>query len=438
MISLYFWIMISIEQLYNYYLSNPSITTDTRNIKNGDIFFALKGDNFNGNLFAAKAIELGAKYVVIDQGEAFNDSYILVEDVLEYLQNFARHHRNQFSIPFIGITGTNGKTTSKELINAVLERQFKVSYTQGNLNNHIGVPLTVLSIPSDAEIAIIEMGASHKGNIEELCNIADPSHGVITNIGKAHLEGFGNELGVLATKSELYQHLIAKDGLIWLNEQDETLQSKLKELSFKPNYYNGDKSLVQLESYSCNPFLSCLFKHQEKLYPAQSKLFGEYNALNICLAIAIGVHFKMNIEDCIKGIEEYTPSNNRSEIKTTEKGNTIILDAYNANPSSLTLACNSFFNSTLENKHVILGDMLELGEVSIQEHRDLLNTLPTSASAFLVGKEFKQLEAEYKNFKFYNSNIELIEELKQVRLENASFLIKGSRGIKLENVVQYL
>jgi UDP-N-acetylmuramoyl-tripeptide--D-alanyl-D-alanine ligase len=438
MISLYFWIMISIEQLYEYYLSNPSITTDTRNIKSGDIFFALKGDNFNGNLFAEKAIELGAKYVIIDEGQSISESHILVEDVLTYLQQFARHHRNQFNIPFVGITGTNGKTTSKELINAILERQYKVAYTHGNLNNHIGVPLTILNIPVDTEIAIIEMGASHKGNIEELCNIANPSHGVITNIGKAHLEGFGDESGVLSTKSELYQYLIAKNGIIWLNEQDDTLTKKLKELNFQTNYYNGENSLVQLDSYNCNPFLSCQFKHQGKLYPIQSKLFGEYNALNICLAIAIGVHFKMEIEDCIKGIENYTPSNNRSEIKTTTKGNTIILDAYNANPSSLTLACNSFFNSTLANKHVILGDMLELGEVSTQEHRDLLNTLPTEASAFLVGKEFKQLESEFKHFNFYTSNSELIEDLEQSPLENASFLIKGSRGIKLENVVQYL
>jgi UDP-N-acetylmuramoyl-tripeptide--D-alanyl-D-alanine ligase len=438
MISLYFWIMISIEQLYEYYLSNPSITTDTRNIKSGDIFFALKGDNFNGNLFAEKAIELGAKYVIIDEGQSISESHILVEDVLTYLQQFARHHRNQFNIPFVGITGTNGKTTSKELINAILERQYKVAYTHGNLNNHIGVPLTILNIPVDTEIAIIEMGASHKGNIEELCNIANPSHGVITNIGKAHLEGFGDESGVLSTKSEIYQYLIAKNGIIWLNEQDDTLTKKLKELNFQPNYYNGENSLVQLDSYNCNPFLSCKFKHQGKLYPSQSKLFGEYNALNICLAIAIGVHFKMKIEDCIQGIENYTPSNNRSEIKTTAKGNTIILDAYNANPSSLTLACNSFFNSTLTNKHVILGDMLELGEVSTQEHRDLLNTLPTDASAFLVGKEFKQLESEFKHFNFYNSNSELIKDLEQSALENASFLIKGSRGIKLENVVQYL
>ncbi|MDC3220489.1 UDP-N-acetylmuramoyl-tripeptide--D-alanyl-D-alanine ligase [Flavobacteriales bacterium] len=430
--------MISIEQLYEYYLSNPSITTDTRNIKSGDIFFALKGDNFNGNLFAEKAIELGAKYVIIDEGQSISESHILVEDVLTYLQQFARHHRNQFNIPFVGITGTNGKTTSKELINAILERQYKVAYTHGNLNNHIGVPLTILNIPVDTEIAIIEMGASHKGNIEELCNIANPSHGVITNIGKAHLEGFGDESGVLSTKSEIYQYLIAKNGIIWLNEQDDTLTKKLKELNFQPNYYNGENSLVQLDSYNCNPFLSCKFKHQGKLYPSQSKLFGEYNALNICLAIAIGVHFKMKIEDCIQGIENYTPSNNRSEIKTTAKGNTIILDAYNANPSSLTLACNSFFNSTLTNKHVILGDMLELGEVSTQEHRDLLNTLPTDASAFLVGKEFKQLESEFKHFNFYNSNSELIKDLEQSALENASFLIKGSRGIKLENVVQYL
>lgn len=427
-----------INKLYEYYLSNPSISTDTRKIKEGDIFFALKGDNFNGNLFAEKAIDLGAQFVVIDEGEAINEHFIKVDDVLQFLQTFARHHRDQFSIPFIGITGTNGKTTSKELINAVLEKEYKVSFTQGNLNNHIGVPLTILSIPLDTDIAIIEMGASHKGNIKELCDIANPTVGVITNIGKAHLEGFRSVDGVLQTKSELYEHIKENSGVILVNAKDNVLNEKLRSLDIPPIYYNDADSQVSLIDYKCNPYLESNFSINKQTVQVNSKLFGEYNAMNICLALAIGKYFKMDTTNCIKGIESYSPSNNRSEVRETSKGNTIVLDAYNANPSSMELATKSFFSSSMDDKHALLGDMLELGNVSEEEHRKLIKSLPTKAKLFFVGSEFKKLESEFPEFSFYSTSAELKSDLEQSDIKNASILIKGSRGIKLESVLDIL
>lgn len=426
------------KELYQYYISNPSICTDTRKIKEGDIFFALKGDNFNGNLFASTAIDNGAKYVIIDEGEVLSDQYIKVDDVLEFLQQFARYHRDQLEIPVIGITGTNGKTTSKELMHAVLSQDFKVSFTQGNLNNHIGVPLTVLSIPLDTEIAIIEMGASHKGNIEELCNIANPTLGMITNIGKAHLEGFKSIDGVLQTKSELYEHLKKTSGKVFVNGKDDILNNKLTSLNLHPITYNNEESQVTLSRFECSPYLNCTFIVDGNPFVVKSKLFGEYNAMNICLAIAIGKHFNMPTENCIKGIEEYSPSNNRSEVRETSRGNTIVLDAYNANPSSMELATKSFFDSNMSNKHAFLGDMLELGEVSKSEHRKLIQSLPKGSNVTLVGDQFKSLESEFPEFSFYLKTEELKTKLSEQNLNNASVLIKGSRGIKLESLLDVL
>lgn len=430
--------MNTIEKIYNYYILNQQISTDTRKIKDGDIFFALKGDNFNGNEYADLAIEKGARYVIIDEGEIKSEAYIKVNDVLKCLQELARHHRDQFDIPFIAITGTNGKTTSKELINTVLSTIYKVSFTSGNLNNHIGVPLTILSIKKDTDIAIIEMGASHKGNIEELCSIANPTHGVITNIGKAHLEGFINEQGVLDTKTELYEHLRSINGKVWVNEKDSVLTNQAQKFGLNILHYNGPKSSIYLSDYRCNPQLQCEIIHNQITHSIQSNLFGEYNAVNICLATSIGVYFNISMDICKTAIESYIPTNNRSEIKVTKRNNTIILDAYNANPSSMRLAIKSFTNSVLENKVFILGDMLELGDVSMAEHETILNSLNGEFKIHLVGKEFLQLSKDYPSYYFHQDVISLKESLKQHELENHSFLIKGSRGIQLEKVTEIL
>ena len=417
------------EYLYTLYKKHPIICTDTRHIIKGSIFFALKGKNFNGNLFAKNAIELGCSFAVIDEKKfAVNKSYILVEDVLNSLQKLAELHRKKLSIPVIGITGSNGKTTSKELIASVLNRKYRISYTKGNLNNHIGVPLSVLQISKDDEIAIIEMGANHIGEIASLCNIAKPNFGVITNIGKAHLEGFGGISGVIIAKSELYKSIeTKKEGLLFVNKDDSTLMNlsdKIKRVTYGKNGDVAGKVVQEI------PFLS-LEVNGERI---NSNLIGSYQFYNILLAFTVGVFFKVPREKIISSIEKYIPKNNRSQIINTEY-NKIILDAYNANPTSMeeTLI---YFCKYKERKICILGDMLELGFDSKKEHKRIMNlTKQLGLKSLFVGKEFSK--ASNKDGVYKNNDC-LKENLKKIDIKNTLILIKGSRGLMLEELIEFL
>lgn len=416
---------MKIEQLYHLYTQNYLIDTDTRNIRKGSIFFALKGDNFNGNKFAEDALKNGASFAIIDE-DVYNQhpNTILVNNVLETLQKLAKYHRNQLKIPIISLTGSNGKTTTKELINCVLSKKYKTIATTGNLNNHIGVPLTLLRINPTTQIGIIEMGANHLNEIEFLSNIARPDFGLITNFGKAHLEGFGSVEGVIKAKSELYDFLKATNGIAFVNSEDaiQLKQSKgIKTITFNNN---------EIQFIEVNPFVKVKFKD----ISIQSKLIGKYNYNNIAAAIAIGNYFKVSINDIKNAIENYEPANNRSQIinKGTLK---IILDAYNANPSSMIAALENF--SALKDKHkiVILGDMFELGENSKEEHQqitDLASSLNFD-NLILIGKAFSAINA--KNALTYTCFEDFKASNKDLNLKNATLLIKGSRGMSLERIL---
>ena len=418
---------MEISELYKIYKSKSSICTDTRKIKKGGLFFALKGENFNGNLFAAKAISDGCSFAIIDEKKiATNDKFILVKNVLETLQNLARHHRKQLSIPIIGITGTNGKTTSKELIHAVLKSELNSYATKGNLNNHIGVPLSILEITKEHKIAIIEMGANHEKEIEFLCDIAKPTHGVITNIGSAHLEGFKNHQGVINAKNELFNFIKKNNGLLFVNDDDNlllNLSEKIERITYGNNGFC--KGFITKNT----PYLSIKFSHTE----INSKLIGEYQFSNIMLAVCIGNKFNIKDLNIQKAIENYTPKNNRSEILKT-KDNLLILDAYNANPSSMKAMITSFSKQDYTNKLCILGDMLELGEYTIKEHSAILDLIDTlNLEIILIGKEFSKISN--KAFKDRNA-FEIF--LKSNPIKNKTILLKGSRGISLEKLTNYL
>ena len=418
---------MSIAELYQLYTQNYLVDTDTRTIRQGTIFFALKGANFNGNTFAKKALESGANYAVIDESE-FNtsDRTILVDNVLKTLQELANYHRNQLDIPFIGLTGSNGKTTTKELIHAVLKTQFKTSATSGNYNNHIGVPLTLLSIQPDTEMAVVEMGANHQKEISFLSSICEPDFGYITNFGKAHLEGFGGVQGVIKGKSELYDFLRANGKTAFVNPDDAIQVEKTTDIDSILFYENmsfvTDQPFVQL-------------KVDDVLI--QSNLVGGYNYNNIAVAVTIGKHFGISFENIKLAIENYVPKNNRSEI--LKKGsNTIILDAYNANPSSMEVALKSFAKAEGGYKIVILGDMFELGEDSEKEHQaiaDLAVSLGFDQS-YLVGEHFTQIKTSGQQFASFADFAEFIKANKAIT--NASILMKGSRGMKLERTLELL
>ena len=416
---------MKIEQLYHLYTQNYLIDTDTRNIRKGSIFFALKGDNFNGNKFAEDALKNGASFAIIDE-DVYNQhpNTILVNNVLETLQKLAKYHRNQLKIPIISLTGSNGKTTTKELINCVLSKKYKTIATTGNLNNHIGVPLTLLRINPTTQIGIIEMGANHLNEIEFLSNIARPDFGLITNFGKAHLEGFGSVEGVIKAKSELYDFLKATNGIAFVNSED-AIQLKQSEGIKTITFNNNEIQFIEV-----NPFVKVTFKD----ISIQSKLIGKYNYNNIAAAIAIGNYFKVSINDIKNAIENYEPANNRSQIinKGTLK---IILDAYNANPSSMIAALENF--SALKDKHkiVILGDMFELGENSKEEHQqitDLASSLNFD-NLILIGKAFSAINA--KNALTYTCFEDFKASNKDLNLKNATLLIKGSRGMALERIL---
>jgi len=418
---------MSISELYSMYKKHPTICTDSRKITKEAIFFALKGENFNGNEFAEKAIKNGCSYAIIDEKDYdTHQNTILVDDALATLQKLATYHRAQLNIPVIGITGTNGKTTSKELIHAVLKSEKNCYATKGNLNNHIGVPLSILEINKQHEIAIIEMGANHQHEIEFLCTIAQPTHGSITNISSAHLEGFGDLKGVINAKNELYQFIRKSNGSIFVNNEDGLLLELVIEID-KITY--GEKGDCSGKLENISPFVSVTFKNKV----IQSKLIGDFQFYNIMLAICIGKHFGIADDKIKTAIENYTPSNNRSEIIETQY-NTLILDAYNANPSSMKAMLYSFAEQNYQNKLCILGDMLELGETSLEEHQIIINLAEElKLECILIGKEFSKV-----NTTAYNSTDDFAEFLNEKPINNKTILLKGSRGIALEKLVDLL
>ncbi len=425
-----------IKELYAHFLKYPSVSTDSRSIKQGDIFFALKGENFDGNKFVFKALELGASLVVCDDEEIklkdefskFEDKIFFSEDSLTTLQNLAKYHREQLSTTIIGITGTNGKTTTKELIHCVLSKKFKTLATKGNLNNHIGVPLTLLSIPQDTEIAIVEMGANHLGEIGFLCEIAQPDLGILTNIGTAHIEGFGSVENIIKTKKALYEYVKThskKHSHIFVNIDDEFLKDETYEK--KTTYSLKTQADVSAKATTENSYAQIIYNNQT----ITSSLVGIYNAYNILAALSIGQYFAIDLELIKQAIEEYIPSNNRSQVLKTEN-NTLILDCYNANPSSCKAAIESFATTEAKTKMVFMGAMKELGEVSKQEHQNIYDLMQSKNfdKIVLIGEEYK--EVSVKKVEWFATSEEFKNYLIENKITGATILIKGSRSTKME------
>lgn len=422
---------MTIEKLYDIFLNSTGISTDTRHIKKNNLFFALKGPHFNANALAQEAIEKGANFAVIDDSNYKSSNTILVEDTLTSLQELARHHRQQLHYPIIGLTGSNGKTTTKELIYSVLSQTFKVKCTQGNLNNHIGVPLTLLSFPVDLDIGIVEMGANHQKEIQFLCSISQPNLGLITNFGKAHLEGFGGIEGVIKGKSELYDFLKEHHQTAFINTNDPLQVKQIGSHHDIIQFGSSPNNNYIIKFLGANPMVSINYHN----HIIQSHLIGEYNFGNIAVAIAIGAHFKMAVLDIKTGIESYEPDNNRSEI-ITKVTNTIIMDAYNANPSSMLAALKNFKQIESDNKYLFLGDMFELGEDAKPEHQAIVDYAEEhfKTQIYLLGEHFYEtsIAKDTKKFKSFESATML---LSQLHLTNATILIKGSRGMALERLL---
>jgi UDP-N-acetylmuramoyl-tripeptide--D-alanyl-D-alanine ligase len=424
---------MTIPELYQLYLQHPSIQTDTRKLKKGDIFFALKGPSFNGNTFAQQALNSGAEYAVVDEKEyATSHKTILVPDVLTALQNLAKYHRQQLTIPFIAITGSNGKTTTKELVYAVLVSTFETYTTQGNLNNHIGVPLTILSVKKDAELAVVEMGANHQKEIEGYCQYALPTHGIITNCGKAHLEGFGGIEGVRKGKGELFDFLRANNGTAFVMWDYDYLQEMSKGIAPIVTYGTNNATTLG-KTISSEPFLTVLASGNIRETAIQTQLVGEYNLPNVLVALSVGKYFNVPDEKIIAAIENYNPSNSRSQLM--KKGtNTFILDAYNANPSSMKLAIENFAKQAGDRKILMLGAMAELGEESLEEHANIVALIKKYSweQVVLVGGDFLKIPHHYQQF---SNSVEVREWFQQQRFQNSFFLIKGSRSAQMEKVI---
>ena len=410
---------MSVKELHKLFLKSSGVITDSRQIKLNSIFFALKGDNFDGNEYAKSAIEKGASFAVIDnQTYCLNKKYILVDDVLSCLQELSQYHRKQLNCPVLGITGTNGKTTTKELIKAVIQKNFKTVATKGNLNNHIGVPLTLLSAKLDTEFLIIEMGANHTNEINFLCKLAQVNFGIITNIGKAHLEGFGNVQNVIIAKKELYDHINVNNGTLFVNANDKLLMSISE--NTERVLYN-----IKKQEQSNTMFAEAIFN--ESLISSQ--LIGNYNRTNILAACEIGSYFGVTLENIKDAIKSYIPSNNRSQLFKTRR-NTIILDAYNANPSSMSEAIKAVQKLNHKKKLFILGDMLELGENSLVEHQSIIDELSeNNQEVILIGNEFNKCQHNFIHF--FNSE-DALGWIEENPIEDMFILLKGSRGIKLE------
>ena len=428
------------EQLYELFLQHPEVTTDSRICPKGSIFFALKGDNFDGNLYAMQAIENGCALAVVDRPEVIpegDNRFILVDNVLTSMQSLALHHRKQTNIPVIQITGTNGKTTTKELLSAILSKKYHTLYTQGNLNNHIGVPRTLLCLTPKHEIAVIETGANHPGEIAFLCNMVQAEYGLITNIGRAHLEGFGSFEGVKNTKGELYDDLHNRERIAFLNTNDADLTAMAEERDINTiPYVDGDIE-------ECNPMLCVRWfcPQEEKWHTVQTNLIGSYNLANVLSAITAGLHFGVMPADIDKALEEYMPTNNRSEFRKTERNN-LIVDAYNANPTSMGAALKNFRQMKAENKMAILGEMRELGADSPTEHQRIISLLATMdlCEVWLVGQEF--CDADYSGLctlhTVFNNVDEVKARLSSTPLSDRTILIKGSNGTKLFQLPELL
>ena len=423
------------QQLFELYYSCTGISTDTRTIGQGNLFVCLKGERYDANTFAEQAIIEGAKYVISSDKQRCDGKVIFyVEDTLEFLQHLAQHHRRKFDIPIIGITGSNGKTTTKEIINAVLSTTYCVLCTKGNLNNHIGVPLTLLQLNASHELAIIEMGANKPGDIDELCTIAEPTHGIITNIGRAHLEGFGNFEGVLHTKLAMYRAVEANGGTLFYNVDDNILRKHLSTSNII-GYSINSSSTCQGTLTRLTPFVCFTYETEGmRSNEIQSHLIGAYNLNNFLAAVCIGKFFKVTDAAIKEGIEAYVPSNNRSQVEKTVK-NTLIVDCYNANPSSMSAALDSFAQLADSNKLAILGDMLELGDVAYEEHHKIISICESKNIGFItIGQEFGRLNSPAH----FESTEALINDGLLERIENTTVLLKGSRGIGLERLIPFL
>lgn len=427
---------MTIEALHQHFITGTGITTDTRKLKKGAIFFALKGENFNGNVFAEKALGEGCSFAVVDEFVASSDTRIVkVDSVLLTLQRLANYHRKQFKIPILGITGSNGKTTTKELVGAVLSKKYKTLMTEGNLNNHLGVPFTLLNLNESHEIAIIEMGANKPGDIKELVDIAEPTHGMITNVGAAHIEGFGSLEGVIKTKTEMYDFIACVNGLLFINTEDDTLISKLP-VGISICSYGEHHGDYRGELVHQNPFIQFMWSTEGyQSETISTNLVGKYNFTNFLSAIAIGSYFDVAPEEINRAIASYVPSNNRSQVTMTER-NTLIVDCYNANSTSMMAALESFVAMDGENKVVILGDMLELGNISKEEHQKIVDYVEKhELNGFLVGNEMNKTNSDLPQFLNWRA---LVGQQEFENLKDATVLLKGSRGIKLEELIQYL
>jgi UDP-N-acetylmuramoyl-tripeptide--D-alanyl-D-alanine ligase len=423
---------INIEELHHLFLTTTRVCTDSRKITPGCLYIALKGPNFNGNEFAEEALSKGAKYVIVEtKSLRSNPKALVVDDALKTLQELSNFHRRKLDIPIIALTGSNGKTTTKELIHSVLSQKYTTTATEGNLNNHIGVPLTLLKMNASTQIGVVEMGANHINEINFLCKIAAPNYGYITNFGKAHLEGFGSVEGVIQGKTELYQYLKEKGETIFFNAEDMTQCKQLKDYEQKYGHASNSSAAIKVKLLAINPTLELEFESEI----IQSKISGDYNYNNICAAITIGKYFKLSTKEIKAGIEKYEASNNRSQIIELAN-NRIILDAYNANPSSMEAAINNLKETEHANKIVILGDMFELGPYSAKEHQKIINLCHSSnfEYCYFVGKSFYQSKERHKNQAFFKNIKELKQQLRLREIKNKLILCKGSRGMQLEKI----
>jgi len=427
---------MKLEKIHQSFLKCNSLYIDTRKITKNSMFVAIKGNNFDANSFAEEAINKGAKFVIIDNKDYFIDERtILVENSLECLQELAKYHRNYLKTTIIALTGSNGKTTTKELINCVLSKKYKTTATIGNLNNHIGVPLTLLSFTNQTEIGIVEMGANHQKEIEFLCNIAQPNFGYITNFGKAHLEGFGGFEGVITGKSEMYKYFLDNNKTVLVNLEDAIQTEKsigIKSVTFG---INKPEAFVNISKITANPFVEIEYNDKK----ITSNLIGLYNANNINAAITIGKLFDIEDFNIKNAIEGYLPENNRSQL-ISKNSNEIILDAYNANPSSMAVAIDNFLQLEKSNKLMILGDMFELGNESASEHKNLINKLliEGKTTCYFIGNDFYSNKIEKENFLFFKSFEDLVVFIKHNKPTNTSLLIKGSRGMALERILEVI
>ena len=433
--------MINTEEIYRHFLKNRIISTDTRNIIPGSIFFALKGDHFNANEFASQAIEKGASFAIVDEEiHAVNEKCLLVDDVLATLQDLARYHRKQINIPVIGLTGSNGKTTSKELVKAVLAERYKTFATFGNLNNHIGVPLSILSITDDIQIAVIEMGANHQKEIELLCSIAQPTHGIITNVGMAHLDGFGGFEGVKKGKAELYTYLKETNGYTFINRDNAILLEMSATAGLNKLIYYGTENgnTIKGNLKTSDPVIEVEWTNHDVTSTVKTHLTGSYNFENILAAICIGDFFDMNNGEINNGLANYQPKNNRSQLTKTDN-NTVICDFYNANPSSMNAALKNIAVLSSDKKTAILGDMFELGSESATQHELVAKQAAQSNlnQTILIGKHFYAFKQTVEGL-YFETPEEAANYLKKNPIKNQLVLLKGSRGMKLENLLQYL